>query len=235
MITPRLFASALLVSLVSASLSLSAQSTAVSPPTENLRPLPEPSQFSAAPLSDYAVSLPWTEKRKNLLVPFNNASDKVLKIEGVQSSTGLFVVDFPKTIPAEATRDIEVLFEPMVGASGTVDVIRLRTDQGVKTLRVSYSRPTVATLASTGLSWYVGETPAPKFVVLQLAQGVRPKAAKAMRGHGVEIQDAGGGSYRIVVTPKSTARAETFPVIVQLDPAVPGVLPVIDCTIAPQS
>jgi hypothetical protein len=42
----------------------------------------------------------------------------------------------------------------------------------------------------------------------------------------------GQNSYRVQIKPGSTAKAQQFPVVVEFDPALPGVATVIYCTVA---
>jgi hypothetical protein len=112
-----------------------------------------------------------------------------------------------------------------------MEIIRLKTDAGDKLIRIAHNRPTVASFDQPTLVWQIGDTAATKSVVLTLTNGVKVTKVQAMRGNSATIQDLGGGKFQITVMPKSTAKQTTFPVIVTLDPEVPGVTPIITCTI----
>jgi hypothetical protein len=209
-----------------------AQTTTASDDTskQDLRPIPE------APLApedavEYSLDLKWNESRVDATVTYENSSDQPLKISGIQCSGGLFIVDYPQNIPAKGAGKINLIFQAKIGTQSDMEIIRLKTDAGDKLIRIAHDRPTVASFDQPTLVWQIGDTPAAKSVVLTLANGVKAAKVQAMRGNSATIEDLGGGRFRIAVMPKSTAKPTTFPVIVTLDPEVPGVTPIITCTI----
>jgi hypothetical protein len=184
----------------------------------------------AAPLpsQDFSVKLKWSDATGQVTIPVQNTSDKSLKILAVQTSGNFFVADFPKTIPPNKSGDVSLLFDAKTGTSSDSDVLRLKTDQGEKLVRIVHDREQVAVLSSSQLTWTVGEKATAKTTTLRIS-GNATKAVKARTPGGgtAKLDDLGGGQFQITVTPKSTAEPTTFPVIIELDPQLPGVTPVV--------
>jgi hypothetical protein len=204
--------------------------TTTAPSNPDLRPIPE-TPLAPEDAVEYSLDLKWNESRVDATITYQNTSDKPLKISGIQCSGGLFIVDYPQNIPPKGTGKIDLIFEAKVGTQGDMEIIRLKTDAGDRLIRVAHNRPTVASFDQSTLVWQIGDTPAAKSIVLTLTNGVKAAKVQVMRGNSATIQDLGGGKFQIAVTPKSTAKPTTFPVIVTLDPEVPGVTPIITCTI----
>lgn len=194
------------------------------------RPIP-PAPPAALPVTAYTLNLKWNDSRKDVTLAFQNPTAKPLQIYGVQSSPGLFVADFPKTIPPNGKGDIVVLFDLAPGSQGDMEVVRLKTSDGDKTLHVAHAREPVATLDKTELNWSLNAKAAAQTVTLTLTNGVKVAKVRALLDQTATVAAAGAGQYRITVTPKSTAKPISFPVIVTLDPEIPGVSPVITCTV----
>lgn len=194
------------------------------------RPVPEASA-AVVPTTRYNLQLQWNEKRRETNLSYLNESSEPLGIEGVQSSGGLYITSFPKTIAPGQTGTIGVIYAPDLGSTSTAEIVRLRTSEGVKTLIVETGREAVASWDRTSLTWSVGEAATAKVAVITLRSGASVKHARAMRGASVSIEEAGGGSYRVIVTPANTANVVSFPVILTLDPEVPGVTPLLNCYI----
>jgi hypothetical protein len=204
--------------------------TTTGPSKPDLRPIPD-TPLAPEDAVEYSLDLKWNESRVDATITYDNASDKPLKISGIQCSGGLFIVDYPQNIPPKGTGKINLIFQAKVGTQGDMEIIRLKTDAGDKLIRIAHNRPTVASFDQPTLVWQIGDTAATKSVVLTLTNGVKVTKVQAMRGNSATIQDLGGGKFQITVMPKSTAKQTTFPVIVTLDPEVPGVTPIITCTI----
>ncbi len=234
-IHPLLFVAPVL-SLLAFPSALLAQSKPVAPgakidPTSSARPIPE-APTMAIPVTNYSVGLKWNEsKRSSMDVNYKNDSKSPLKIEAVQTSGAVFLINYPKTISPGGTGVFTVLLDVKAGTQGDADLIVFKSSEGEKTLRLNRDREVVATFDKKELNWSVGEKSAAKSVTVRLGFGVKVKGAKTMLGHDAKVEDAGSGNYRIVVTPKSTAKGGTFPVILTLDPEVPGFTPMITCVI----
>ncbi|MDD2764141.1 MAG: hypothetical protein PHE83_09240 [Opitutaceae bacterium] len=222
--------SVIIASLLLSAWPVQAQTESSPAAPRDLRPIPEAPAVPEAG-ADYSLDLQWNERRVDATIAYENPSDQPLAIEGIQCSDGLFVVDFPKSIPARGAGRIDLLFEAKPGRQGEAEFLRLKTSAGEKLIRIAHNRPPVASFDRQLLAWEVGETAAPKSAVLTLTNGIKVAQARAMKGHAATVADLGGGRYRIEVLPKSTAKPGTFPVLVTLDPEVPGVMPVITCSI----
>jgi len=181
---------------------------------------------------DRVLSLAWTDATRSLQIPVSNSGDKALQVLGAQSTSGIFVVDFPKTIPAKGSALISVIYEAKAGSDSEVELVRLKTDAGEKLVRVTIAREPVVTFETKQLKWAVGEARQAKTVLVVVDKGVTIKSVSAGKGHFAEVQKVNATSYRIVVTPQSTAKATTFPVAVTLNPSVPGLTPFITCSVA---
>lgn len=211
-------------------LALELHAQSVTPATES-RPLPEASK-AALPVTDYSLKLKWNEsKRDSIAVQYKNTSDRLLRVDAVQTSGSVFLIDYPKVIPPGGTGSFTIMLETKLGTQSDSDIIRFKTNEGEKTLKLNHDREVVATFDQPKLSWQVGEAATPKAAVLRLGYGVKGAEVKAMMGHSAKIEDRGDGSFLVTVTPKSTAKGGSFPVIVRLNPEVPGVTPIITCVI----
>lgn len=93
------------------------------------------------------------------------------------------------------------------------------------------SRDAAYTISARQLSWQVGEAATTKSVTIELGYGIKLAGARAMLGHNATVQSLGNGSYRIDVTPRSTAKPVNFPVLLDFDQDVPGAAPLITCVI----
>jgi hypothetical protein len=200
------------------------------------RPVNEPVTTQPTPPS-MSLRLKWDESSRTFNVPVANDESRVLRVLGVQATAGLFVVDFPKTIPPHGSADFTFLYAARPGLGGTADVIRVRTDRGEKVVQINHDREPTAQLDSLALNWQQDEAARGKSVILTVpARTAVPKGVKAMgSGNAAELQPLGDGRYRVTVTPASTAKPQKFPVFVQLEPAVPGVANVILCSVEPKN
>jgi hypothetical protein len=197
--------------------------------------LPAASAGPAEPLlhDEYPVPLRWDQATENLAMTVKNPSARPVVVQGVQSTSGAWVIDYPKTIPAKGSAVVSVLVEARPGAQSAVEIVRLKTADGEKALWLNLQRPPLVTFDSARLQWPRGEAAAAKSVVLTLSNPqVALKSLRSIAGHTATFQKRSANSYLITVIPKSTASAATFPVLLTLDPAVPGFAPAITCVIA---
>lgn len=222
LVSAGLFVTALISASAQSSLPVAATST--TPVSSSVTPRP-------LPADDRAISLAWTETSRNLQIEVSNADSAALKILGAQSTPAVYIVDFPKTIPARGSAAVSIIYEAKAGAEGEVELIRLKTDRGEKLIRISVAREPVVTFETKQLRWNVGEAVQPKTVLLAVDSAVSVKSVNAAKGHTAVFQRINATNYRIVVTPQSTAKPTSFPVTLTLNPSVPGITPVITCLV----
>lgn len=187
----------------------------------------------ARSLDDSAISLPTPENpgapsrslalgRDEALrvfsVTLKNDEEQELKIYGVQTTSGLFVVDFSRTVPAGGQASVSLVYLAKPGVDSTGDSVRLLTDRGEKTIELKHDRPVVARLETKSLQWQVGEKPATKSVFVTVVPRTSvPKGARAMgKGNMANVEPVGENRYRVDVTPASTDSLQEFPVLLQL-------------------
>jgi hypothetical protein len=182
-------------------------------------------------IATYAIK--WNEKQLNITVPYRNETKGALRIDGVQTTPGLFVVDFPKTIAPGKQGDIVLIAVPKAQVSSDTEVVRLLTSQGEKTVELKAVKEETVQLERTELNWAVGEQAAAKAVNFTVAPGTaKPVKARALGvGNNAEIQAQGGKNFQLRVTPGSTAKMQQFPVVIEFDQALPGVATVVYCSI----
>lgn len=166
-------------------------------------------------------------------VTVSNPTGKVATVLGVQTSPGLYISSFPQTIPANGSSAFGLVYYSQPGTSATTDLMRVMTDQGQITVQVDHSRAQVVTFNSTALRWSVGEGSTPKSVTMTVSSGTStPTSVTALgKGNSAQLLSEGGGTYQIVVTPASTEKPESFSVIVQFNPGLPDVVPIVTCTV----
>jgi hypothetical protein len=201
-----------------------AQSVSVAPDNVPLRPVINSDPVQPA-VAVYELSTGWSEKKKdNISVPLENPSKTDWQVQGVQSTSGIFVVDFPSKVKAGATEAIDVIYEAEGGTDSEVEVLRVKTDQGIKTVHVRIKREAAVSLDVKELKWSVGGAQTPKVVTAKIsAAGLKLKKAKATGGgHKADIETVDASTYRIVVTPGSTAKAGQFAVLLEFDQPLPG-------------
>ena len=171
-------------------------------------------------------------QKVGIVVPIPNSTGSAVDVLGVQTTGDLFVEAVPPTIPANGSVNLTVIYYGTGGTSGGMDTVRILTSAGLIVVPVTHGRPQAVTLSTTSLSWAVGETDA-KSVTINVAGGATmPKAAHAYGvGNTASITFQSAGAYVLTVQPGSTAQASRFPVIVDLDPALPDVFIAINCTV----
>jgi len=165
-------------------------------------------------------------------ITVNNPSNGVLEIEGVQTSSGLFLKSFPTTIAPNSSGNIMAIYVARPSGGGDTDFVRLLTQTGEQVIVVKHGRPEVATLDNNTLSWSLGDT-TPKSVYLKIVNGAaRPMALRTrQKSAKADMQDMGGGVYKITITPVATTDAIRFPVFIDLQPSLPDVNLIIGCSI----
>jgi hypothetical protein len=184
---------------------------------------------------EYAIPLAWNQTTFNASVTVKNTSAKPLVLLGVQSSSGVWVVDYPKVVPANGSAPLVAIVEAKAGAESSVEIVRLKTADGEKTLWLNLNRPPLVTMDSSRLQWGVNAPTVAKSVVLTLSTpSVAIKTVTSVAGHTATFQKRDAKSYVVTITPKSTAKAGSFPIVVTLDPAVPGSAPTITGLIVPK-
>ncbi len=166
-------------------------------------------------------------------IKVQNDEEQPLKVFGAQTTSGLYLVDFPRAIPARGEAAVTVVYLAKPGSSSTADLVRLLTDRGEKVVQIDHGRTQVVALETTALRWNQGEKAGAKSVIITVTPGSTvPKGARAMgTGNTAVIEALDENRYRIDITPASTAKAQQFPVFIQFAPELPGVSAVITCSV----
>ena len=166
-------------------------------------------------------------------IKVQNAEEQPLKVFAAQTTSGLYLVDFPRAIPAKGEGAVTVVYLAKPGSSGTADLVRLLTDRGEKTVQIDHGRAQVVSLDASSLQWKQGDKAGTKSVIITVAgDATVPKGVRAMGvGNTAAIEALGNNRYRVDITPASTAKAQQFPVFIQFAPELPGVNAVITCSV----
>lgn len=171
--------------------------------------------------------------KESIAIDVPNNSDRPMTIVGVQSTQNLFVVGFDKTIEPGGSGHVTLSYEEQDGSAGGNDYIRLKTNLGVRLVQVDIERPLTVELSAHELVWPVGQAPSTKSVTVTVVN--RSTSPKSVRVHGAKntasLIDLGSGKYRIDITPGSTSEPGVFPTVIEFEPKVPGISPVIVCTV----
>jgi hypothetical protein len=181
-----------------------------------------------------ALDLGWNESyRAGIQVPISNTGGAALTILGLQVSANLFIENFPSTVGAGGTGTITLIYFSRYNASGESDAIRVLTNLGEVDIPVAHTRMAAYHKDVKDLTWNVNDALTTQTVTLTMASGTTvPQAVTALgTGNTATLTPAGGLVYKIAVTPGSTATAGSFPVIVTLNPSLPGGPLVITCNI----
>lgn len=204
--------------------------TPSTPPADApLRPLPPSDTAQPAPPT-YELTLKWDDRGSATIleVPLANTSDKPLKVIGVQASRGIFIGDHPSTVSAKGEGKISFAYESSDNTDGDWDLIRVLTDQGIKEILVKVVREEAAKFEAREVSWTVGDAVATKSVTITVKAGTAsPVKVRAAGGHQAVLEAVDATTWRVKITPASTAKSGKFPVIVEFDKALPGKAPVI--------
>lgn len=213
---------------------LTAQNVSVPPANVPLRAVVT-AAVNGQPLPPtYEIPLKWNERDTTVLsVPIKNSGDKIMKVLGVQATRGIFVGDYPGTIPAGKEDSLAVIYSAADNTDGDLDIIRVLTDQGIKEVHLKIARETAVQFSARELHWTVGEPLATKTVKLTVAANTAtPKNAKALGNHAATLEKISATEWNVKVTPGSTAKSGTFLVALEFDRAIPGkattILGVID-------
>lgn len=186
-----------------------------------------------------SLELHWSARYiDNVQVNIPNSSDRDWRVSGVQTSANFFVVSFDSTIPAHSTGKVILNYDASENSDTSREMIRIKTNYGIKAIDVNLSREKVASFDQQNLQWFVGEPISTKSVNLTLSKGtavIKRVTVGGGAGHRSEFVDLGGGNYRIDVTPKSADKSAQFPVFIEFTPALPGVGSVIMCSILTKS
>ena len=217
---------------------LSAQVGASSTPPADvpLRPVPHSDPAQPAPPT-YELTAKWNERSSAtvLSVPFKNESEKPLKVLGVQATRGIFIGDFPTTVGAKQEDKISFVYEAADNTDGDLDLIRVLTDQGLKEILVRIVRETAVNFETRQLVWTVGDTVSAKSATITATAGTAtPQKVRVTGGHQAVLETAGANTWKVTVTPASTAKSGKFAVFVDFDKPLPGTAPVILGVIQPK-
>lgn len=172
----------------------------------------------------------WNESEGVIRVDFANPADRELRIDGVQVTTNLFVVSFPKAIKPNDSETFVFRYLARAGVNGDVDLVNLLTNDGIKTIEMRQDREKAFALDVANLEWVAGEPTVTKTATLTLLQpGVRPKSVRTFGEAKVktELREIGDGKFTIEVTPASADRAQRFAIVVEMEPELRGSIPLI--------
>lgn len=199
------------------------------PPTFTLSS--QPISHQVAP----ALGLKASESQRLFSVSVGNSGSTPMSVLGVQTSNGLYAVQFPAVIPPRGSGSFSLLYYASAGTAGVADVMRVLTDQGLIEVEIDHARDPSVQFSVSTLQWQQGQALTAKAVTITVAAGVTsvPVNAFALGGSPAQVTlvSTGAGSYRLSITPNSTAKPATFPVVVQFQPDVPDVVPVITCSV----
>jgi hypothetical protein len=184
----------------------------------------------------YELSLKWDDRSTNLLTtPLKNDLDKPLKVIGVQATRGIFITDFPGTIGAKKTDNISFIYSAADNTDGDTDVIRVLTDDGIKEIRVKIVRDQAANFDVKELLWTTGGPADTKIATITLTPGTAiPQKVRVTGGHQALLEAVNATTWRVKITPASTAKSGQFAVFVDFDKALPGKSSVILGVIQPK-
>lgn len=203
--------------------------------TPSLRSVTSP-ETNSINSSTYELDLQWNDKLSGVLTaPVKNPSIKPLKILGVQATGGLFVGDFPTTVAPQKEDTVAFIYHAADNSDGSVEVIRLLTDQGIKEIKINLLREDVVQADTRELHWTVGDKPEEKVVTLTAnPTAVIPVRVRASGDNVATLETVSPTTYRIRVSPGSTSRSGQFAVFVDFNKDLPGKAVVILGVIQPR-
>lgn len=183
-----------------------------------------------------SLDLGWNETSRAFGFSVNNGGSSALTVIGVQSTSNLYVTDFPTTIPANGSAVFSLLFMASAQSTGPSEFLHVLTNQGDRVFQFDHNRAQVIQLSQTTLQWAVGDALTPKTITLTVAgnQVVVSGVTTSGTGNNATIQPGAGGQYTVTVTPGSTAAGNRFIVTLGLNPSLPGVVPIVLCTVGSQ-
>lgn len=183
-----------------------------------------------------SLALKATEAIRTFVLTVRNDEEVSLKVFGAQTTSGLYVVDYPREIAAKGQASATLLYVARQNSTATTDLLRLMTDRGEKVIQLEHGRDPLVQFDVPGLQWQQNERPAPKSVIVTVLDsrgGPAPKGVRALgAGNSATVETIGEGRYRITVTPGSTAVPGQFPVMIQFVPTSPGLPTVLSCVVA---
>jgi hypothetical protein len=194
------------------------------------------SSAAQATVPDTSLGLGATETLRTFDFTLNNSSNSALTVIGVQTTANLYVTDFSKTIPANGSGVISLLFSASANSTGPSDFLHVLTNQGDRVFQFDHNRAQAVQISPTTLSWAVGDPLTPKTITLTITNNLAVVAGIGASGTGntATVQPSTGGQYVVTVVPGSTSSANKFIVSITLNPSLPGVVPVILCTVGSQ-
>jgi len=194
------------------------------------------SASSQTSMPNTSLALAWSDTLKNFDFTVKNSSAQALMVIGVQSTANLFVTDFPKTIPANGTAVFSLLFSASGNSTGPTEFLHVLTDHGDRVYQFDHNRAQVAQISPNTLQWNVGDPLISKTFTLTIAgdQAVVAGVTTSGFGNNATVTPAAGGQYIVTVTPGSTDKENKFIVALTLNPTLPGVVPVIVCSVGQQ-
>jgi hypothetical protein len=180
-----------------------------------------------------SLGLKSNEAIRTFSVAVQSNEDTPMTVFGVQTTSGLYVVDYPKVIGPKTQATVTLLYIAKSNSTESVDLLRLMTNHGEKVVQITHDREQAIKFDTTSLQWQQGEAPNAKVVNLTVAPNSSvPKGIKIMgSGNTATLEDLGGGHYQISVVPVSTAKVSEFPAFIQFVPALPGATTTISCSI----
>lgn len=211
--------------------SLPAQSKKQSPDDDVVLSTTQSPQTPVVPLG-----LKANEAHRVFTITVRNPEKRDWQVYGIQTMGCFYVVDVPRKIPAEGKTTVGLMYIAKPGVTGGVGVVSIMTDAGEKIIQRDHGREQSASLDADNLEWRLGGVSDTKSVILTLPPGASvARSVKAMGSDNkASIESIGNGQYRVSITPASTAKAQKFPVFIEISPTVPDFSPVILCTIAQQ-
>lgn len=165
----------------------------------------------------------WNEVESEIVVPFTNEGRTDLKLIGVQSTGGLYVESYPQKIKTGGTENFKLLYLGRPQVEGTVDLVRIHTNQGERLIEVVHAQDDAVTFSTHEVKWKVGDPAISKDVLLKVVPNtVKIVSVKASGGQQAELLSDGANVFRVRITPATTTKSKNFTVIVETDPALPG-------------
>lgn len=196
---------------------------------------PKDTSPSAPPT--YELVAKWDDRGgKNLFtVPLKNDFGKPLQVLGAQATGGIFVTDYPLSVPGKSEDTIGFVYMAADNADGDLDVIRVLTNLGVRDIHVRITREEAVRFDTRELRWTAGGAAETKTVTLTVTAGtVVPVKARATAGHQAVLEAVDATTWRVKVTPASTVKSGQFAVFLDFDKALPGKAAVILGVIQPR-
>jgi hypothetical protein len=201
---------------------------------ENLRIGPPQDTTQPSVISGTAsLKLGWNETTKPFEITVSNDEARDLKVYGVQTTAGLYVADFPTSIPGKGRAAFVFIYATAPGKAAGGDLVRILTDRAEKIIEIKQEREPAVQFSATKLAWLQDEFPTAKSVTFTVAaKTTTPKAVEVVGLPGTaSLESLGGGSYRVTIAPLSTAKPQPFIAAIRFEPALPGVPTFISCSV----